>query len=337
MDSVNLEVLRSAIAWFEAGVPVTLVTVVETWGSSPRPAGSLLAIGGDGRLAGSVSGGCIEDDLLDRLCPSSDQEWPMRPELATYGVTAEQTRRFGLPCGGALQLVLEPLQAGHGLAEVLARIEAGELVARHLDLASGTSRLLARVPDTDVIFDETSLITTFGSRWRLLIIGAGQLSRYLVEFALALDYRVIVSEPREAYRQSWSVPGTRLITEMPDDAVTALQPDRRTAVVACTHDPKLDDLALIDALKTDAFYVGALGSRANSARRRERMRQFDLSEREIERLHGPVGLPIGSRTPPEIALAIMADVTARRHGVILKAVVEVAPAQAASCPSLAAA
>ena len=334
MDSVNLEALRAAIAWFDAGVPVTLVTVVKTWGSSPRPAGSLLAVSGDGRLVGSVSGGCIEDDLLDRLRPSSNQE---RPESVSYGVTAEQTRRFGLPCGGAMQLVLEPLQAEHGLDEVRARIEAGELVARHLDMASGKSRLLARAPETDVIFDETSLITTFGPRWRLLIIGAGQLSHYLAQFALALDYRVIISEPREEYRQSWSVPGTTLTTEMPDDAVTALQPDQRTAVVACTHDPKLDDLALIDALKTDAFYVGALGSRANSARRRERMRMFDLSEREIERLHGPVGLPIGSRTPPEIALAIMADVTARRHGVILKAETEVVPTEFASCPSLAAA
>ena len=334
MDSVNLEALRAAIAWFDAGVPVTLVTVVKTWGSSPRPAGSLLAVSGDGRLVGSVSGGCIEDDLLDRLRPSSNQE---RPESVSYGVTAEQTRRFGLPCGGAMQLVLEPLQAEHGLDEVRARIEAGELVARHLDMASGKSRLLARAPETDVIFDETSLITTFGPRWRLLIIGAGQLSHYLAQFALALDYRVIISEPREEYRQSWSVPGTTLTTEMPDDAVTALQPDQRTAVVACTHDPKLDDLALIDALKTDAFYVGALGSRANSARRRERMRMFDLSEREIERLHGPVGLPIGSRTPPEIALAIMADVTARRHGVTLKAETEVVPTEFASCPSLAAA
>jgi xanthine dehydrogenase accessory factor len=334
MDSVNLEVLRAAIAWCDAGVPVTLVTVVETWGSSPRPAGSLLAVSGDWRLVGSVSGGCIEDDLLDRLRPSSNQE---RPESVSYGVTAEQTRRFGLPCGGAMQLVLEPLQAEHGLDEVRARIEAGELVARHLDMASGKSRLLARAPETDVIFDETSLITTFGPRWRLLIIGAGQLSHYLAQFALALDYRVIISEPREEYRQSWSVPGTTLTTEMPDDAVTALQPDQRTAVVACTHDPKLDDLALIDALKTDAFYVGALGSRANSARRRERMRMFDVSERDIERLRGPVGLPIGSRTPPEIALAIMADVTARRHGVTLKAETEVVPTEFASCPSLAAA
>lgn len=335
MDSVNLEVLRSAIAWDEAGVPVTLITVVETWGSSPRPAGSLLAISGDGRIVGSVSGGCIEDDLLERLRPSSNQARPAGPELVTYGVTAEQTRQFGLPCGGALQLVLEPLQAGHGLVEVLARIEAGELVARQLDLASGRSQLLDRVPAADVILDTTSLIVTFGPRWRLLIIGAGQLSRYLAEFALALDYRVIVSEPREEYRQSWAVTGTMLTTEMPDDAVSALQPDRRTAVVACTHDPKLDDLALIDALKTDAFYVGALGSRANSARRRERMRMFDLSEREIERLHGPVGLPIGSRTPPEIALSIMADVTARRHGVILKAETEAVPTEISSCPSLA--
>jgi len=332
MDSVNLEVLRRAVRWMAAGIPVTLATVVKTWGSSPRPEGALLAVSGDGQLVGSVSGGCIEDDLLARLRTTQ----PRRPEVVSYGITAEQTRRFGLPCGGTLQLVLEPLCADGLLAETLAHIERGTLIARRLDLASGTATLVPQVPDTAVVFDGTTLVSSFGPHWRMLIIGAGQLSRYLAEFALALDYQVIVSEPREEYRASWAVPGTCVTPEMPDDAVLALRPDRRTVVVATTHDPKLDDLALIDALKTEAFYVGAIGSRANSARRRERLALFDLDASAIARLHGPVGLPLGSRTPPEIALAIVADITARRNGVTLTAREERAPSvtEEEACPVL---
>lgn len=316
MDSVNLEVLRRTVEWTAEGVPVTLATVVRTWGSSPRPEGALLAIAGDGRLVGSVSGGCIEDDLLDRL----RSERPARPEHVTYGVTAEQTRRFGLPCGGKLELVLEPVGPGHQFDETLAAIERGRLVARRLDLATGAVALLTDVPDSAVVFDGGTLVSAFGPRWRMLIIGAGQLSRYLAEFALALDYQVTIVEPREEYRESWAMPGAAMTSEMPDDAVIAMRPDRRTVIIGATHDPKLDDLALIDALQTEAFYVGAIGSRANSEARRERLRLFDLGDAEIGRLHGPVGLPLGSRTPPEIALAVLADVTARRNGVRLVAV-----------------
>lgn len=332
MDSVNLEVLRQSVAWLEAGVPVTLATVVKTWGSSPRPEGALLAINGDGHLVGSVSGGCIEDDLLDRL----RAERPTRPEMISYGITAEQTRRFGLPCGGSLRLVLEPLQTSGNLAEALARIERGELIARRLDLASGESRLIGKVPDGAIEFDGNTLTSTYGPRWRLLIIGAGQLSRYLAEFALALDYQVTISEPREEYRDSWTVAATVLSSEMPDDTVIAMRPDRRTIVVAATHDPKLDDLALIDALASDAFYVGAIGSHANSVRRRERLKLFGLDDSQLARLHGPVGLPLGSRTPPEIALAIIADITARRNGVHLFAEQLLTERDEAICPSLAA-
>lgn len=330
MDSVNLDVLRRAVGWIESGVPGTLATVVKTWGSSPRPEGALLAISGDGRLVGSVSGGCIEDDLLLRLRDAR----PAAPELVTYGVSAEQTRRFGLPCGGTLQLVLEPLLGDGKLNEVLERIERGELVARCLHLADGRAEIIPDVPDTAIEFDGRTLVSAFGPRWRLLIIGGGQLSRYLAEFALALDFQVTISEPREEYRASWSVADTTLSTEMPDDLVVAMRPDRRTVVVAATHDPKLDDMALIEALNSDAFYVGAIGSRANSLKRRERLRLFDLGDAEIDRLHGPVGLPLGGKTPPEIAVAIIADIVARRNGVEL---VGVTPRAEPSpvCPALA--
>jgi xanthine dehydrogenase accessory factor len=329
MESVNLEVLRRAVGWMDAGVSVTLATVVKTWGSSPRPEGALLAISGDGQLVGSVSGGCIEDDLMDRL----RQAHPPQPELVTYGITAEQTRRFGLPCGGTLQLVLEPLHAGSCLRETLERIEHGELVARQLHLASGLCELVPLVQEEPIRFDGTTLVCTFGPRWRMLIIGCGQLSRYLAEFALALDFQVTVSEPREEYRASWNVPATLLSAEMPDDCVLAMRPDQRTVVVACTHDPKLDDMALIDALRFDAFYIGAIGSHANSVKRRERLTLFDLTAKEIDRLRCPVGLPLGSRTPPEIALAIVADIVARRNLVELIATAECVAQSEAVCPS----
>lgn len=330
MDSVNLEVLRCAVGWIRAGVSGTLATVVKTWGSSPRPEGALLAISGDGRLCGSVSGGCVEDDLLDRMSHGH----PVRPEIVTYGVTAEQTRRFGLPCGGTLQLVLEPLHEGNRLSDVLIHIERGEVVARRMYLADGRAELVVGVPDAAITFDGAELVSAFGPRWRMLIIGGGQLSRYLAEFALALDFHVTISEPREEYRSSWVVAGTTVTAEMPDDTVIAMRPDRRTVIVAATHDPKLDDLALIDALKSDAFYVGAIGSRANAIRRRERLKLFNLNDADLDLLHGPVGLPLGSKTPPEIALAIIADIIARRNGVSL---ISNAPdvERSAACPTLA--
>lgn len=332
MDSVNVEVLRCAVNWLESGIAVTLATVVKTWGSSPRAPGALLAISGDGRLVGSVSGGCIEDDLIESL----RTQRPQRPELVTYGVTAEQTRRFGLPCGGTLQLVLEPLGPHSCLREALDSIESGQLFARRLTLADGRCDIVPTVPDSAIVFDGATLVSAFGPQWRMLIIGAGQLSRNLAEFALALDYQVTISEPREEYRASWSVAGTTLSTEMPDDTVLAMRPDRRSVVIAATHDPKLDDLALLEALKSGAFYVGAIGSQANNLRRRERLKLFDLCDAEINCLHGPVGLPLGSKTPPEIAIAIMAEITALRNGVeLVRRGATVAAEPSPICPALA--
>jgi xanthine dehydrogenase accessory factor len=161
----------------------------------------------------------------------------------------------------------------------------------------------------------------------MLVIGASQLSGYLAQTAVGLGYQVTVCDPRAEYADAWDVAGVELVTTMPDDAVVAMNLDERCAVVALTHDPKLDDLALLEALKSPAFYVGALGSRANNAKRRERLREFDLTEREIARLHGPIGLYIGSRTPPEIAVSILAEITAIKNGVALAHIGSVAIAK----------
>jgi xanthine dehydrogenase accessory factor len=318
MDSVDLQVLKSSAQWLREGHQVVLATVVETWGSAPRPAGALLAVRDDGQVAGSVSGGCVEDDLIDRI--RKRQVAGDRPELAVYGVSKEEAARFGLPCGGQLRIVLEPLTSTDWLPQLLERVGNRELVMREVDLANGQVRLAAASRSDSMSFDGSTLRTVHGPRWRLLIIGAGQTSHYLAQMALALDYSVIVCDPREEYADTWPVAGCEFTRGMPDDVIAALDLDAHSAVVAVTHDPKLDDLALIEALKSAAFYVGALGSRSNTAKRKQRLAEFDLSQAELERLHGPVGLRIGSKTPPEIAVAILAEMTAVRHGVDLHSV-----------------
>jgi xanthine dehydrogenase accessory factor len=315
MDSLDLQVLEQARAWRAAGHRVWLVTVIETWGSAPRPPGALLALRDDALVVGSVSGGCVEDDLIERVRTGERVE---SPSLVTYGVTKEEAARFGLPCGGNLRLVQEPLGDTGWIDDVLARTRRHELVARRLDLASGRVTIEPAVRGEAFTFDGRTLRALFGPRWRLLIVGAGQLSRVLAQMALALDFEVICCDPREEYHLSWDVPGTVFSKQMPDDLVLELQLDAHSAVVAVTHDPKLDDLVLLEALKSPAFYVGALGSRGNTAKRKERLALFDLSAAEIGRLHGPVGLDIGARTPAEIAVSILAEVVAVRSGVALR-------------------
>jgi xanthine dehydrogenase accessory factor len=314
MDSLDLQVLAQARDWRREGRAVWLVTVIETWGSAPRPPGALLALRDDALVVGSVSGGCVEDDLIERVRTG---ERVVKPALITYGVTKEEAARLGLPCGGTLRLVQEPLVDAAWIDELLDRTARHELVARTLDLASGSVALEAATRGQAFTFDGHRLRALFGPSWRLLIIGAGQLSRALVPIAQALDFEVVCCDPREEHALTWDLPGSTVSRAMPDDLVQQLVPDAHTAVVALTHDPKLDDLALIEALKSPAFYVGALGSRANTAKRRERLAMFDLSEDEIARLHGPVGLHLGSRTPAEIAVSIAAEIVAVRNGVAL--------------------
>ncbi len=313
MNGIDIEVLRTALQWLQGGNRVVLGTVVRTWGSAPRPPGSLMVIRDDGQVAGSVSGGCIEDDLIRRV--AAGELALRRPESTIYGSTADEVRRFGLPCGGSVQVVLEPLGEDSALDELLQRIGAAERVQRSLDMDSGMVRLQRAVGGEQVQFDGHTLRTVHGPRLRLLIIGGGQLSRYLASMALMLDYRVTVCEPRTEYHEGWSeLPQVTLSTRMPDDEVLAMRADDSTAVVALTHDPKLDDLALMEALRTPAFYVGALGSRPNNERRRQRLLEFDVSAEQAARLHGPVGLRLGGLTPPEIALSIVAEMTAIRRG-----------------------
>jgi xanthine dehydrogenase accessory factor len=315
MDSVDLQVLKKADEWLRGGHAAVLGTVIRTWGSAPRPVGSLVAVRGDGLIVGSVSGGCIEDDLVERIRVKALAA--QRPQRVTYGVTADEAFRFGLPCGGTIELVLEPLSAGSKIDQLLARVVEGRQTRRTLSLGSGAVELETG-DGTDVLeCDDERLVTAFGPRWRLLIIGAGQLTHYVAQFALACDYQVTICDPRSEYADGWSVPGTELVRTMPDDTVIAIKPDQHTAIVALTHDPKLDDMALIEALQSSAYYVGAIGSQRNQASRKERLKEFGVSDEQLSRLHGPVGVKNGARTPPEIAASIITEMTAVKYGYVI--------------------
>ncbi|WP_233838177.1 XdhC family protein [Paraburkholderia sp. ZP32-5] len=313
MDNAETTVLNRALEWSASGEAVTLVTVVATWGSSPRPPGSLLAIRDDGRFCGSVSGGCVEYDLVDTI---RQRAGTMRlPEVVTYGLGREEARRNRIPCGGTLQLMVEPVRDAASLRAVCTAIAQRRRVVRTLDMTSGRATIRAARDDDRIMLTDAAFQMVHGPQWRVVLIGAGELSHYFALQARMLGYDVTVIEPRDDYADSWTLPDVPVITGMPDDVLSAQPIDARTAVVALTHDPVLDDLALWEALKSDAFYVGALGSAATSKRRRERLAEFDVSGEQIARLHAPIGLPINSRTPPEIAVSIAAQMTAIRNRV----------------------
>jgi xanthine dehydrogenase accessory factor len=316
MDNLDLDVLKTALAWTESGRRATLGTVVRTWGSAPRPIGAMMAIRDDGQVIGSVSGGCIEDDLIAQV---KDGKLAARlPESVRYGIAADQARQFGLPCGGTVEMVLEPLTPQSDIRGLLADLEGHKIIRRSLTLSTGISQR-REASGADVLeFDGATLVTIHGPKYRLLIIGAGQLSKYLATMAIPLDYQVTVCDPRDEYQEQWhDLPQVTMTKAMPDDTVLAMNLDRNSAVVALTHDPKLDDLALMEALKGSAFYVGALGSKSNNDKRRARLLEFDVNEVEIKRLRGPVGLDIGAKTPSEIAISILAEMTATKRGVTM--------------------
>ncbi|WP_236591698.1 XdhC family protein [Paraburkholderia metrosideri] len=290
---------------------MVLATVVQTWGSAPRPHGAWAAIRDDGRLIGSVSGGCVEDDLIHRL--EHDFLPADLPQNVLYGVSREEAARFGLPCGGTLRLVVEPHPELRVLQSLLDRTKAKKLTARVLDMGSGKSSLHDADHDAAPLFDGLVMRTIHGPRWRLILIGAGQLSQLVAQIAVGADYEVIVVDPREEFSSTFDIPAVTVAHGMPDDTVIALQVDAHTAIVGLTHDPKLDDMALIEALKSPAFYVGALGSRINTEKRRERLLEFDLTRAQVNRLQGPTGLFIGSRTPAEMAISILAEITAAKY------------------------
>ncbi len=326
MDSQDLVVLTQAQDWLQNGHRLLLVTVIKTWGSSPRPVGALLVLRDDCQAAGSISGGCIEDDLIYRL---HKEGMPTKAELVTYGANAEEARRLGLPCGGSMQCVIEPICNINALDEVLSMLKQGQLVARTLNITTQQAKVEQATAEQSTAFENNMLTSIYGPRYRLILIGAGQLSQLLAHIALSLDFAITVCDPREEYADSWHMDGITLRREMPDDVVIEMQPDARTAVITLTHDPKLDDLALMEALRSPAFYVAALGSRTNNQGRRVRLLEFNVSPDQVANLRGPAGLFIGSKTPSEIAVSIAAELISVKNGVEANRLFNVSDAKAA--------
>ncbi|MCY7370513.1 MAG: XdhC family protein [Polaromonas sp.] len=333
MENLDVMVLRTLRNWRTAGQRALLATVVRTWGSSPRPVGSIMALREGGAVVGSVSGGCIEDDLIYQYTQAyasaavgaADKAIPSGPPIfVKYGVSADEAHRFGLPCGGTLELLLEFDPDAAGLAALVEGLEQGQLMQRSVRLADGSVTLAAATSPAGLALSASALVNTFGPEYRMLLIGAGPLTEYLATMALFSGFAVTVCDPREEYRSAWSVHGARVLSDMPDEVVAAFKPDRRSCVIALTHDPKLDDLALMEALATDAFYVGAIGSRRNNDARHQRMAEhFGIGEAALARLRGPIGIYIGSKTPPEIAVSVMAEVLAVKNAVTLPRDMEV--------------
>lgn len=321
MQSSQQQIISHVASWLQKNKPVWLCTILKTWGSSPRPVGAMMACTVDGELVGSISGGCIEEDFLEQLRDGSlkaDYDRNGKPFTVKYGVTAEEQARLKLPCGGQLHVLLEYIEPTAANIDVFSRLTADLekhiKVSRRVDLRNGEISANAESNDQAVIIDGELMTHSLSPMYRLLLLGAGDVAKYVAEMALALEYDVMLCDPRPSYLDNWHVPGVETTSRLPDDVVREKFSNPYSGIIALAHDPRVDDMALMEALKTNAFYVGAMGSERTSASRRERLPELGLSPEEIARLHAPIGFLIESKTPAEIAISIMAQVTAVRHG-----------------------
>ncbi|WP_101757053.1 XdhC family protein [Oceanicoccus sp. KOV_DT_Chl] len=320
-DFLDLAVISQLNRWLHEGTSCWLCTVVETWGSSPRRTGSLLACNSEGIIVGSLSGGCVEDDLIAQL-----QTGTIAADRACYkiyGQTQTDIERFKLPCGGTLGILIEPFVEliSDTIKQQFIQIEQSLLqrkaIQRTVNYTDGTQSVDVTHQRPDLHLDKNEhhqprqLQHTYGPEVHLMIIGICEVSRYLAQFALATGYRVSVCDPRPELKSQWQIDNTSIHTGMPDDVVRDYANDPNCAIVTVSHDPRLDDMGLMDAFSTPAFYLGAMGSQASSNKRRQRLLQLGISEQQLHRLHAPIGIDIHSKTPAEIAIAIIADIIAR--------------------------
>ncbi len=320
MQSSQQQIVSHVDRWLHDDKAVWLCTILKTWGSSPRPIGAMMACTMDGELVGSISGGCIEEDFLQQLRDGSlksqyDEE--AKPFIVKYGVTAAEQARLKLPCGGQLHVLLEYIECNESNRDVFHRLasdlENHTKVSRVVDLSNGEITAEAESSEEAVVISGARMTHSLSPMYRLLILGAGDVAKFVAEMALALEYDVTLCDPRPNYLDNWFVPGVETTAQLPDDVVRARFSNPYSGVIALAHDPRVDDMALMEALKTDAFYIGAMGSVRTSAARRERLPELGLSEEEISRLHAPIGFQINSKTPAEIAIAVMAEITAVRY------------------------
>jgi len=309
------DIPETALAWHRAGRGVVLATVVETWGSAPRQAGSLLVVADDGQMMGSVSGGCVEGAVVvEAEAARADGQ----PRVLTYGVSDEVAFAVGLACGGTIRVLVEPV--GRALpVDVLEALVAARAAKRAVALVTDLTSFSHQVTDGPEVadrlrsdktgVDDGRLVAVHNPPLRLIVVGAVHIAQALLPMARACGYDPVLIDPRGAFGSEARFPGEVISEDWPDEALAALAPDARTAIVTLTHDPKLDDPAIRIALRSKAFYLGCLGSKRTHAKRVERLTAEGFSDAEIARIHAPVGLDIGAKSPAEIAVSILAQIT----------------------------
>lgn len=300
----NDSVLAAARGW--AGAPMALATVVSTWGSAPRPRGSHMLVHADGRFEGSVSGGCVETDIL---ATAAEVIAGAPAVVKSYGVADAAAWEVGLPCGGEIAVLVQPVAEGGFAPDLFDAIEAARAEGRALPVATDLSTGRSMVGEGG----EGDFVNRYDPPRRLLIVGAVQIAQALVRLAATLGIQTVVIDPRARFLTEERFPGTVLDDRWPDEAIAAHAPGAATAVVTLSHDTKIDDPALIAALARDTAYVGALGSRRSHAARRDRLAAAGVAEADLDRIDAPVGLDIGAIGPSEIALSIAAAMVARFH------------------------
>ncbi len=308
---------KLALDWHKAGRGVAVATVVETWGSAPRAVGSQLVIDADGAMEGSVSGGCVEGAVIMEAIGALEDG---KTRLLEYGVSDDEAFAVGLACGGRIRVLVEPVGSAMPVAlleDLVARRDQVTPVAYVTDLSTGVPRLAGqdayperfRLDRSGVEDDGRTFVAIHNPPLRMIIVGAVHIAQALAPMARACGYTPVIIDPRGAFGSAARFPGETILDDWPDEAMAKLRPDTRTAVVTLTHDPKLDDPAIMAALRSDIFYLGCLGSTRTHAKRVARLKEAGYSEQEIARIHAPVGLDIGGRQPAVIAVSIMAEVT----------------------------
>ncbi len=317
MPDVITDLPTLALDWHRAGRRVAIATVVQTWGSAPRAVGSQLVIDGEGAMEGSVSGGCVEGAVIVEAIDALEDG---KPRVLEFGVSDDEAFAVGLACGGEIKVLVEPVGAAlpvDVLEQLVAHRAALKPVAYVTDLETGAPRLASpedypdrfRLDRSGVAEDGRSFVAIHNPPLRMIIVGAVHIAQPLVAMARACGYAPVLIDPRGAFGSAARFPGERIIDDWPDEAMVALKPDARTAVITLTHDPKLDDPAIMATLATDVFYLGCLGSTRTHAKRVARLEEAGFSADQIARIHAPVGLDLGGRQPAEIAVSIMAEVT----------------------------
>jgi len=328
-------IFKKAFEWLAEGREIAIATVIQTWGSAPQPVGSQLLIDADGNFVGSVSGGCVEAEVITE---AADVIATGEPRALEYGVDDNAAWKVGLACGGSIRIFVQKMEKSRGssddlLHRLVADVETRRQVALVTDLATGAQGLVHSPQDLgkelapaleDAFRDDKSLavagdeselfINVFHPTIRLIIVGAVHIAQQLVPIARGLGHDVVIIDPRSAFATEERFGEAQISRDWPDEALSSIGVDSRTALIALTHDPKIDDPALIHALSSDAFYVGALGSRKTHAKRVERLVKAGMPKADIERIHAPIGLDIGAQGAGEIALSIMAEIIAVQRG-----------------------